>query len=299
MAKDTSITTEEAGARVHRLEEVFLALPPLGSPEYIEHISKVTAEELPPEVLARALRQLPSNSAGFNATLARLLQRNGQKWEYFLPLMSKARRMRVGVHDDEDVMQDAFSRILEVLPTQRGEFAERAWHSFCLREAADAWRGRFGRRGERIHKEQPVESGESVDSEDGEESPEDVFDAVDVPPWHVLVREDNSERIERMARKVVEEIPDEFVREVASLAWFSDMPAKVSGTAKPGLVILTEVFPGKSRHQIQRALRQAKSQLAAALRADKDVDWSSEIQALFESEKESAPKKSARKEKKR
>jgi hypothetical protein len=100
-----------------------------------------------------------------------------------------------------------------------------------------------------------------------------------------------------MARKVVKAIPDEFVREVASRAWFSDVPVKLSGTPKPGTLILTEVFTGKSRHQIQRALRQAKTQLAAALLADKDVEWSSEIQALLEFEKGGAPKKTTRKEK--
>jgi hypothetical protein len=44
-------------------------------------------------------------------------------------------------------------------------------------------------------------------------------------------------------------------------------------------------------------LRQAKTQLAAALLADKDVEWSSEIQAFLEFEKGGASKKTSRKEK--
>ena len=297
MANDTSSASE--GPLVDRLrtvEQVFRALPPLGSPQYIERISSATARELPPEVLARALRQLPTKSAGFDATWARLTRRQGKRWEYFLPVMAQARRMAVGVHDRDDVMQDAFRRILKTLPTERGELAERAWHSFCRRETTEAWRDRFGRRGERVPKEEAVESGQLTETEGGEK-PEEVFDIEDLPPWHVVIRNDNSERIERMARQVVEAIPDEFVREVASRAWFSDVPVKLSGTPNPGTLTLTEIFTGKTRHQIHRALRQAKTQLAAALLSDKDVEWSSEIQALLEFEKGGAPKKTTRKEK--
>lgn len=298
MANDTSSASEEPLAnRLRTVEQVFRALPPLGSPQYIEHISSATARELPPEVLARALRQLPTNSAGFDATWARLTRRQGKRWEYFLPVTAQARRMAVGVHDHEDVMQDAFRRILETLPTERGDLAERAWHSFCRREATEAWRDRFGRRGERVPREDAVEIGQLTEAEGGEKPSEEVFDIEDLPPWHVVIHNDNSERIERMARKVVKAIPDEFVREVASRAWFSDVPVKLSGTPKPETLILTEVFTGKSRHQIQRALRQAKTQLAAALLAEEDVEWSSEIQALLEFEKGGAPKKTTRKEK--
>jgi DNA-directed RNA polymerase specialized sigma24 family protein len=172
--------------------------------------------------------------------------------------MAQARRMAVGVHDRDDVMHDAFRRILETLPTERGELAERAWHSFCRREATEAWRDRFGRRGERVPREEAVESGQLTETEGSEKPSEEVLDIEDLPPWHVVIRNDNSERIEWMARQVVEAIPDEFVREVASRAWFSDVPAKVSGTSKPGTLTLTEIFTGKTRHQIQRALAPGK-----------------------------------------
>jgi hypothetical protein len=45
---------------------------------------------------------------------------------------TKARRMAVGVHDRDDVMQDAFWRILKTLPTERGELAERTLGRFDL-----------------------------------------------------------------------------------------------------------------------------------------------------------------------
>jgi len=298
MSKDTNSASKVAGAaRLLSVEQVFRALPPFGSPEYIEHITKATATELPPEVLARALRQLPPTSDGFAATLERLMRRKGKGWEYFGPLMAKARRRKVVGHDHEDVMHDALLRIIKILPTQRGEFAEHAWHSFCLREASDAWRERFGRRDERIPKEEPVSSGQSVELEEAGESPEAVFDTEDLPPWHIQLRDDNSERIELMAQEVIEKLPDEFVRNVAKRVWFADQRPKVSGT-KSGKATLTDEFPGKTRHQIQRALRQAKSQLAATLLADAKVDWSKEIEALLKTERDGAPKKSVRKEKK-
>ena len=107
MANDTSSASEGPLAdRLRTVEQVFRALPPLGSAQYIEHISSATARELPPEVLARALRQLPTNSAGFDATWARLTRRQGKRWEYFLPVMAQARRMAVGVHDHDDVRAD-------------------------------------------------------------------------------------------------------------------------------------------------------------------------------------------------
>jgi DNA-directed RNA polymerase specialized sigma24 family protein len=299
MANDTKSANEGAFAeRLCMVEQVFRALPPLGSPDYIEQISRAPTSELPPEVLARALRQLPPESAGFEATHARLLRRKGKKWEYFVPLMNRAERLSIGVHDHEDVLQEAFIRIIETLLTERGAFAERAWHTFCLHEASDVWRERFGRRGQKANKEVAGASGRTDDDGDGKgDSPGDVSGLKGLPQWHVALRKDKSERIEQMVQEVVESIPDEFVRKVATSAWCSDVPVKVSGTAKGDVLILTEVFPGKSRHQIQRALRQAKSQLAAALLADKDNDWSPAIHALLEYEKGGAPKKTERKEK--
>lgn len=279
------------------LEEVFQALPPLGSDAYIEQISRATTRELPPEALARALRQLPPASAAYDATLARLLRRKGKGWEYFGSLVAQARRMVVGTHDHEDVFQDAFIRILQVLPTKRGELSERAWNAFCRREATDAWRERFGRRGERLPKEQAIGAEESIgDQED--ESPEDVFEVEVLPPWHAKIRDGNTERIEETARKVIESIPDDFVRKVASRAWFENMRPKISGAAKPGAVPLTDIFPGKSRHQIQRALRQADSQLAAALLAHEEIDWTKDAQAFLKGRTDGAQSGAVRREEK-
>jgi DNA-directed RNA polymerase specialized sigma24 family protein len=288
-----------AGTKTARTnEEVFQALPPLGSDAYIEHISKATTRELPPEVLARALRQLPPKSCGYEATLERLLRRKGKGWDYFGPLVAQARRMVVGTHDHDDVLQDAFTRILQVLPTTRGELSERAWRAFCRREANDAWRARFGRRKERLPKEQAIEAGESVDNGE-DESSEDIFDVANLPPWHVKICEGDSQKIEQMALKVLEEIPDDFVREVASRAWFQNKRPKISGATKADAAPLTTLFPGKSRHQIQRALRHADSQLAAALLANEEIDCTKDAQAFLELRRDGVQTSAVRREEKR
>jgi DNA-directed RNA polymerase specialized sigma24 family protein len=287
MSKNSSKSNKMAGGNDKRtIDEIFQALPPLGSDDYVAHISSADKRELPPEVLARALRQLPPTSPAFEATLTRLLRRTGKTWEYFRPLMAKARRMAVGTHDYEDVLQDALGRICQILPTNRGELSETAWHAFCRREADDAWRERFGRRGERLPKEDAVGAGEVDGEADNEEqaddSPEKVLECEVLPSWHVKLVDGNNERIEQTARMIVDNMPDGFVRDVAERAWFEDMRPKISGTAKGDAVPLTDVFPGKSRHQIQRALRQADAQLAAALLGNEEVDWSKEEQGFLE-----------------
>ena len=55
-----------------------LALPPLGTPEYVAYIRKADPKELPPQVLARAFRQLPPNSEAANVTLTRLIGEHDQ-----------------------------------------------------------------------------------------------------------------------------------------------------------------------------------------------------------------------------
>jgi DNA-directed RNA polymerase specialized sigma24 family protein len=284
MPKNSSVAKKVATGikTAQTVEEAFQALPPLGSDAYIEHISRATKRELPPEVLARALRQLPPTSPAYEATLARLFRRTGKSLEYFRPLAAKARRMAVGMHDYEDVLQDAFRRILQTLPTKRGEFSETAWHAFCRLEAIDAWRERFGRREERLPKEHAVGAGELDGVAESDEVPEDAFEIEVLPPWHVKICDGNHERIEQTARMVIETMPDGFVRDVANRAWFEDSRPKISGTAKQGAVPLTDVFPGKSRHQIQRALRHADSQLAAALLEHEGVDWRREERAFLE-----------------
>jgi DNA-directed RNA polymerase specialized sigma24 family protein len=258
-------------------EEAFQALPPLDSDEYVEHILIANTEDLPPEILARAYRQVPPHSAASDETLRRLTRRHGERWEYFGPLVARARRLTNSHDEYEDLLQDAFRRIFETLPTARGQYAEKAWFGFCYRELIDAWRERHGRRGERLKKE--VAMGESED-----DATRELLSLVsELPPWHEEVRVKYTEKIEDVMHRVLEEIPDRFVRAVAGAAWLGNERPRVSGTtAKKDNLSLTEHFPGKSRFQITRALRQADSQLAAALLTELDVELNQEVRALLE-----------------
>lgn len=260
-------------------DQIFQALPALGSQEYLAHVGGATKEALPPEVLVRAFRQLPPGSTGSVKTLERLLGRRADgSWEYLGPLVSYARRRSRGnPKAHEDAFQNALQRILETLAGSRGQFAERAWNAFCRHAMIDAWRQQYGRRGERLPREEALEPGsESENSK----------------PWTGIgaarriqcsMKLDKTGTIERIAKEVVAGIPDEFVRAVAQAAWFENERPQVTatGVAEDGAVPLAAVFAGKSRYQIMRALRLADAQLAATLLADQTLDLGVDVEALL------------------
>ncbi len=67
-------------------EEIFQALPPLGSEEYVAHIRSAPVSLLPAEILVRAFRQLPAESEASLVTLQRLFQRRADgSWDYLKP----------------------------------------------------------------------------------------------------------------------------------------------------------------------------------------------------------------------
>ena len=267
-------------------ERAFGALPPLGSNEYVGHIRNVDTAVMPPEVLARAFRQLPSGCDASKATLERLFRRmpNGC-WDYLGPLVAYARR-RSSPNDYEDLLQDAVKRILEILATARGEFAERAWHSFCRRELSEAWRQRWGRHGGRLLREDSIDG--EYNHENGDFLPAGLrsrFSRIDFKPNQVI-------SIEEIAHRVASDLPDEFVRAVASAIWFQSERPKQSGVTGPlvGDVPLTTLFPGKSRVQIMRAQRSADGQLAAALLAEPNLDLERDWHVVLEALKANAPR---------
>jgi DNA-directed RNA polymerase specialized sigma24 family protein len=264
--------------RAATLEKFFQELPPLGSNDYLAHVEAAPTDELPPEVLVRAFRQLPPDSLSSRVTLRRLLGRRPDgSWEYLGPLITYARKVhQEGSADSyEDLLQDAAERMIRTLPTLRGAFAERSWNSFCRRELIDAWRDRYGRRGEHLPREESLE----VPDEDG---PTDRLTWLSEPPvWHVGLTPTRVEAIEKIAIKVVQRIPDEFVRSVAQRAWFNNQQPPISGAGTAEGASLTSLFPQKSRSQIMRALRHAKAQLAAALLEDHDLDLGPDLNALL------------------
>lgn len=282
MEKQLGTTGSEGSAlltlRPH--EQVFQALPPLGSEEYVAHISSAPFSAVPPEVLARAFRQLPPQSDAAKRTLEKLFDRaDDGSWVYLAPLVAYARRQSWKLERDsyEDLFQDALRHIFQTLPTERGEFAERAWNAFCRRELSDAWRERYGRRGERLPQE-PLEL-----KEDGDDLVDDPLSSLSkAPPWHAAVVPTEIEAIEGVLKRVISEIPDEFIRAVASEAWLKPERPRLSGRKTPeSQSPLTEIFAGKSRFQIMRALRHADAQLAAALLTETKLLLSPDIRAFL------------------
>jgi hypothetical protein len=262
-----------------QIQSAFATLPPLGSPEFIERVKTAQSEELPPEVLARAYRQLPAGCEASQITLKRLLNvsTNGQS-EYLRPLISRARRLagRRNPEDYKDYLQDTLTRILRLLPTDRGKYAEQSWHAFCIARAKDAWRERNGRRGERKSLENELD--ENSVGENGKfpgfsnRADKRGF----VPP-------DQVERIESVRKRVLSGIRDSFIREVAEAAWSADKRPKQSGDSNSSLKAR---FPKKSRDQIGRALRYADAQLAAALLNEPHFQleeiWQLKLEAIVE-----------------
>lgn len=262
------------------IDAAFQAFPPLVSPDYMVHIESATAADIPPEALVRAFRQLPPDSDAARATLERLFRKRGTRWDYLGPLVGYARRRsqsgELGAYTD--LLQDALARILQVLPTPRGEYAERSWHSYCRRELSEAWRQRYGRRGERIPKDLLVDC-------DEDHLPKDLLEIPsEIAPWLPTVEENQVALIEQIARDVVDQIDDAFIRAVACASWFANERPSVSGSRETaeGEQPLTTRFKNKSRHQITRALRHADAQLAAALLAADDLVLTSGIKALLE-----------------
>jgi len=154
-----------------RIEELFEALPPLGSKEYLERIKQAPATDLPAQVLVRAYRQLPVGSPEANATLSRLLG-NYDRDGYLAPLWQAARQ-RVSGRDwfgVDDLVSVAIEEIVKSLGGPRGKGADTAWIAFLHQRLQDAYRAMVGRRGER----QDVQKVEPTANEDGE-----LVDALD------------------------------------------------------------------------------------------------------------------------
>jgi hypothetical protein len=263
------------GQRVY--EERYQRLPALDSDEYLAYLESATTADLPPQVLVRAYRQLPPKSTAAEATLRRLFRRfPNKRWEYLGPMVSYARRQSLIMKlDHEDLLSEGLRRILEVLHGERGKFAERSWHAFCQHELIEAWREKHGRRGERKPKEQQVEASD-------DDSIDPLDSCLEVPRWHVSLRPNDVNKIEKVAEQVLASIPDEFVKQVAREAWFMNSRPKVSGKIADGDRPLTSLFPGKKRHQIMRALRRADAQLVAALHADPTLDLGRDIETWLQ-----------------
>jgi hypothetical protein len=281
MEKQTDEKCSNTSARQLSLDEHFLALPPLSSEDFLHYVEAAPTEALPPEVLVRAFRQLPPDSAASRATLCRLFHRHPDRsWEYLGPAVSYARRHLRAIpgEDYADAFQEALRRIVETLASPRGAYAERSFHAYCRQEMIDARRQKYGRRGERIPPEESIDPPGEGDGRDL------LAEVIKTPEWHADVSPNKIQAIEELAERVLKEIPNPFIRDVAREAWFESRRPKTSGSARArdGSRSLASRFPGKTRDQINRALRHADAQLAAALMADSKLELGPDLHSLLE-----------------
>lgn len=276
---------------------LFEQLPPLGSEEYIRLMDDAkSSAKIPPQVLARAYRQLcqANNEAGMKATLRRLVQKKN------LGTVIGSIRNKIPPEQswfsEDDLVQETWTQILKVLPTERGAGAETAWISFCYQRMIDAWRENFGREGERLKIKIggeliPITKAKAVAS-DSEQSAEESFieesdkinpaeivsedEALAAAAWHVGLKEGQVSLIEEIIEKTIGKIQEPLLKQIA-IDQFGDDPSPISsGTSANGKPPLTEQT-GLSRHQIARKIATLRGVLAGNIRADKklkiDTDW--------------------------
>jgi DNA-directed RNA polymerase specialized sigma24 family protein len=276
---------------VTRFEALFAALPPLGSPDYLEYVSTAPPDALPAQVLVRAYRQLcgAKREDAMRVTLNRL----------FIPAnLRRIRRLakqkvpaQQASHDADDLVQAALTEIVEVLPTERGALAETAWVLFCEQRFADAWRKLFGRDGSKLKikvgskrvpityaKPTPNSVGGSYEGSETEEQPDDPVEATDgsSAPWHSGFKESDLPAVESIIGEIIASLPDPVMRHVAEDQWGDDQSSIFSGTSEGGKPPLTEQT-GLSRHQLTRLLKNLRARLAGALLANAnikvDTEW--------------------------
>ena len=142
---------ERGATRAERLEAAYQALPPLGSHEYVAHLESARGRKTPPEVLARAYRELrqakQDDAAEYTLQCLLGLEREGSGLRQLLPEVKRrhvARRRDVAV---EDLLVATARQIVLGLHTDRGQYATENWGVFGRQRVLDAFRETYGRKG--------------------------------------------------------------------------------------------------------------------------------------------------------
>jgi DNA-directed RNA polymerase specialized sigma24 family protein len=198
-----------------RCDQVFDALPPLGSDDYVRQIKTTSAINLPPQVLARAFRQLPPGSPAANATLSRLIGEEDEAG-YLAPVLGWARRRLRKRRDmePEDLVQATRWRIAKTLGSSRGKGAETVWLSYLYQQFIDACRDELGRR---ATTNDDLDFVEPTTDENGEElNPLENVSADVVIPWHGTATSDTV-WLAQFLEQTIEEIADADLRAVGRL----------------------------------------------------------------------------------
>lgn len=252
-----------------RLEKIFLALPPLTSPEYLTLLREAEFKALPGQVLVRAYRQIITgepNHPAAKATLQRLLVPEPGKYDYISVVRRLAKQhtsQSLDGVDEQDLVQEVRLEILVTLITERGQYAEKAWVGFITQCFYDVWRRHYGRYGERVDTE-----GKGLDDEI------ETARANQSKSPKALKEEDHWPRgctgwIPDAVEEAIASITDEFTQSVAR-DQFSQDPSPISGKRqRNGKQPLTQQL-GVSRDCINRALKKARIKIAVALLARAD-----------------------------
>jgi hypothetical protein len=250
-----------------RFDRIYSALPTLGSPEYIEHIKRAPAADLPAQVLARAYRQLPHDSAAAEATIGRLLDFE-DRYGYLASLQRAARRRisRRDWFDSDELVLETIKEIYLNIGTARGKAAEIYWFKYLRQRLEDAYRSLNGRFNER---RDPKRATPRMDEETGEEvDAVDDVDAATPTAWHGNIDPDLTQWLEEFVGRELAKIRDDRIREVARNL-FSTNPSTQQE--------LAERY-GVDRSQIMRWRESARGVVYAALiaqneRPEFDMSW--------------------------
>lgn len=257
----TSTRSKAFESELERCDRVFQALPPLGTPEYVAYVRKADPKEVPPQVLARAFRQLQPNSEAANVTLTRLIGEHDQTgylgtvWR----LAEKWRAKRRRDVDVEDLVQETLVKIVTSLRTPRGAAAETLWVSYLSQQFKDAWRAIYGRRKTKMgdHLVEPTadkETGEALD-------PLDAVDANVGIDWHARVRDDQLPRLMDFLEGIVAEIADAQVKAVAELL-ITGEPVRANTLARE---------MGVSRYKAEQLIDSARGRIRGALLSQNEL----------------------------
>lgn len=273
-------------------DTLFGQLPPLKSYEYIRLMEEPEGEKIPPEVLARAYRQLcnANHREGMEATF-RVLTQNGnlRKLRRFIRNMIPPAQ---NTFDSEELEQKAWVKIWQTLPTSRGAYAEINWLAFAKQRVLEAWTEEFGKKGSKlkikIGKEKvPLRMISSVGSKNNPNNEktieeQDLFEeisideTVEVAPWHAGIKENEIPLIEKIIKETIDKIPDPLLKKLA-IDQFGDNPSPISGDrSKTGKIPLTEQTRF-DKDFIRRRIEDVRARLAAALETNSYFEFDEEI----------------------
>lgn len=253
---------EQGESRVEWLEAAYQALPPLGSSEYVAFLASAQGRTVPPEVLARAYRELrhakQDDAAEYTLQCLLGVEREGPGLQQLLPEVSRRhvqRRLDVPI---EDLLVATARQIVLALHTDRGRYATINWRVFGRQRVLDAFRETYGRKGEDDDAGR-LQADPTTDNDVWDDSP--LFDGVgrldDPEP-------DLTARLLCCIDELLEQWPDATEREVLKNRLSPD-PLPISSMDAGRTTLASSL--GIGRDVLNRVDRRARIKLKAAILA--------------------------------